>query len=116
MTTTPGYGAGQSGSTRYEVPRDSVLIASVSRAAVSATLSICPFSEGTMVPPSCGQAAFIVRSESWSYPFRRRRPQSRPLFEPAGVPAARPRFAVLGLLLQEGAEDLGESLWFFQEG
>jgi hypothetical protein len=32
------------------------------------------------------------------------------------VPDARPRFAVLGLLLQEGAEDLGESLWFFQEG
>ncbi len=43
-------------------------------------------------------------------------PVSWPLFEPAGVPDARPRFAVLGLLLQEGAEDLGESLWFFQEG
>ena len=38
------------------------------------------------------------------------------LCEPTGVPGARPRFAVLGLLLQEGAEDLGESLWFFQEG
>ncbi len=35
---------------------------------------------------------------------------------PTEVPDARPRFAVLGLLLQEGAEDLGESLWFFQEG
>ena len=43
-------------------------------------------------------------------------PQSRPLCEPTDVPDARPRFAVLGLLLQEGAEDLGESLWFFQEG
>jgi poly-gamma-glutamate capsule biosynthesis protein CapA/YwtB (metallophosphatase superfamily) len=29
---------------------------------------------------------------------------------------ARPLFAVPGLLVQEGAEDLGESLWFFQEG
>jgi hypothetical protein len=43
-------------------------------------------------------------------------PVSWPLFERAGVPGARPRFAVPGLLLQEGAEDLGESLWFFQEG
>ena len=32
------------------------------------------------------------------------------------LPGARPQFAVPGLLLQEGAEDLGESLWFFQEG
>ena len=39
-----------------------------------------------------------------------------PLLDPAGVPGARPRFAVLGLLLQEGTEDLGESFWFFQEG
>src|ERR1017187_8186811 len=43
MTTTPGYGAGPSGSARYEVPRDSVLIASVSPAAAGAALSICPF-------------------------------------------------------------------------
>src|ERR1019366_10197389 len=43
MTTTPGYGAGPSGSARYEVPRDSVLIASVSPAAAGAALYICPF-------------------------------------------------------------------------
>jgi hypothetical protein len=46
----------------------------------------------------------------------RSRGRNRPLCEPADVPDARPRFAVLGFLLQEGAEDLCESLWFFQEG
>jgi len=68
MTTTPGYGAGPSGSARYEVPRDSVLIPSVSPAAAGAALSICPFSEETMLPPSRGQAAFIIRSESLQVP------------------------------------------------
>ena len=55
-----------------------------------------------------------------SFPALAARPglvaQPRPLCEPTDVPDARPRFAVPGLLLQEGAEDLGESLWFFQEG
>ena len=51
-----------------------------------------------------------------SFPALAARPVSWPQCEPTDVPDARPRFAVLGLLLQEGAEDPGESLWFFQEG